>query len=389
MMWPSMVRSLVAALVASAVVVACGPPPKPAGLIRLEKMREQPFTRKIQARDPAGWRESDNYYRMAFDAWQSSDMDEANHATVVATILYRTADAKTRQLQAEDRIAKATQRIEVARERVEYYEKENAKLKERIATLTKELAGVEQARVAALQRLATPKTTGPAHEVVGKFKAAIDEARLALEATAKEVKANLYAAGHFNKAKNLLDRAGHEVDAGDLDSARTTLEEAKKEIAAAREEATPKFKEIEEKKRLAEKRAKLLEAARAIPGVDVRDEPRGVVVVVSDLFTKGRDPVLREERTMALDQVVKLANDFADIHLLIEGHTDASGPKSTREDRSRVYARRTMEYFTERGVDSSRLTIAAYGDTVPLESNRTRAGRAQNRRIEVVFKLRR
>ncbi len=384
----AVVKLLIAALMLAATLAACGPPPKPAGLIRLERLRDQPVTRDVRTRDPSGWRESDSYYRMAHEAWQSSDMDEATDYTLLATIHYETAAANTRKVAAEERSRQATQRLEVARERLAFYQQEETKLKAQVARLTAELAGAQQRRQAAIAAAAARAEAAgrPSEEQLGAVKADIATVQGELTAT-EAVRANELAPAHYNKARNLLGRAHHEVGTGDLVAARATLEEARKEIAAARATATPLFDSAQAKRTATERRARLVAAGQAAAGIDVREEPRGVVLVVGALFGTDSEPTFDEQRVLALDNVGRLAGEFGDLPLLLEGHTDARGAKADREPRSLAYAQAVKAFLAQKGVAADRMAVKGYGDGVPVEQNRTKAGRAQNRRVEVVFLL--
>ena len=384
----TLVRALVPLLLLAALLPACGPPPKPAGLIRLEKLRERPSTADLRTRAPAGWRESDSYYRMAHEAWQSNDMDEATEYTQLATIHYQTSAASARTVAAGERARAAAQRLEVARERLAFYQQETTRLKAEIARLTDDLAGADQRQRAALAAAAAraQAAAGPSAEEVQAVRA--DITTIQGELTASEaVRAHELAPAHYNKARNLLGRAHHEVGAGDLVAARATLEETRKEIEAGRAQATPLFQAGQAKQTAAERRAKLTAAAGGLPGVTVRDEARGVVLVLPALFTTDDEATFEQERALALDHVGRLAGDFADVPIMLEGHTDARGGKAGREPRSEAYAQQVKAYLAQKGVATDRMAVRGYGDTVPIDANRTKAGRAQNRRVEVVFLL--
>lgn len=373
-----------------AVLLGCGPPPKPATLILLEQARVKPFTRIIQTRDPEGWGESDTYYRRAHQAWQANDMDEAQDYIRLAMIRFRIAEANTKCLLAEERISKASGRIEAARERERYYQEEKERLEQGIKRLTTELSTADLAArqaLAMVAKRAREAAQSSTEELVGLREAA-QKAGQALKAT-EEVKAQLYAAGRYNKARNLLGRMDHEIRLGHTKAARATLEEIKEETVAARQEAEPKFEALEARRKAAQQRSRLLDSAQSIPDVEVRDEPRGVVVVVPGLFEKGKQPVMAEGRLLTIDQIGKLMLDFPAIPILLEGHTDSKGPKQARKARSLACAERLRDYLMEHGIDAGRLSVEGYGDTIPFVDKRSAKSQAKNRRAEVIFLLRR
>ena len=69
----------------------------------------------------------------------------------------------------------------------------------------------------------------------------------------------------------------------------------------------------------------------------------------------------------------------------IVGHTDSAGDREHNMDLSRRRAEAVRNYLIGRGIDATRLESKGFGPDAPLESNKTRAGKAKNRRIE--FKL--
>jgi len=73
----------------------------------------------------------------------------------------------------------------------------------------------------------------------------------------------------------------------------------------------------------------------------------------------------------------------------IEGHTDNvpigfSDRFKSNWDLSAARSASVASYITGSGIDQERVTVAGFADTRPLESNDTPAGRAKNRRIEII-----
>ena len=73
-----------------------------------------------------------------------------------------------------------------------------------------------------------------------------------------------------------------------------------------------------------------------------------------------------------------------EITLEVQGHTDSRGSDRHNMRLSDRRANAVRDYLVGQGIESSRLVARGYGETRPLESNRTRAGRAANRRVEFV-----
>lgn len=83
-----------------------------------------------------------------------------------------------------------------------------------------------------------------------------------------------------------------------------------------------------------------------------------------------------------LNDVVKVLQDAPTMKLRIEGHTDAEGADSANMKLSEERAESVRVYIESQGIERSRLKSQGYGETKPIDTNRTPAGRAKNRRVE-------
>ncbi len=89
-----------------------------------------------------------------------------------------------------------------------------------------------------------------------------------------------------------------------------------------------------------------------------------------------------------LDQAAASLKGQPDLRVRIAGHTDSLGSEIYNEKLSMARAKAVREYLqSHQGVDPRRLSAIGYGETQPVASNETEAGRAKNRRVE--FELQR
>jgi outer membrane protein OmpA-like peptidoglycan-associated protein len=86
-----------------------------------------------------------------------------------------------------------------------------------------------------------------------------------------------------------------------------------------------------------------------------------------------------------LTELSKTLNKYQDTNVLIEGHTDSSGDDAYNNKLSDQRANSVEDYLASEGVKSSRLTTKGYGESQPISSNDTEAGRQANRRVEVAI----
>ena len=85
-------------------------------------------------------------------------------------------------------------------------------------------------------------------------------------------------------------------------------------------------------------------------------------------------------------RAVPVLRDNADMRVRIEGHTDSVGPDRYNQLLSLRRAEAVRAYLVSQGIDEIRMTVAGYGESAPLDNNDTRAGRANNRRVEFVIR---
>ncbi|XAH24310.1 OmpA family protein [Xylophilus sp. GW821-FHT01B05] len=93
---------------------------------------------------------------------------------------------------------------------------------------------------------------------------------------------------------------------------------------------------------------------------------------------------LRPDARPAIAQIVALARKHADWRFTIEGHTDASGSEAHNQKLSEDRATAVVEALKTAGVDAARLRPQGFGATKPVAPNDSPAGRATNRRVELV-----
>ena len=98
-------------------------------------------------------------------------------------------------------------------------------------------------------------------------------------------------------------------------------------------------------------------------------------------FDLDKDTIKPRSRPV-LDRAVQVFTDFPAIRTEISGHTDSTGSVAHNRDLSRRRAESVKRYLVEHGIDAARIETRGAGPDEPVDSNRTPAGRARNRRIE-------
>ena len=109
---------------------------------------------------------------------------------------------------------------------------------------------------------------------------------------------------------------------------------------------------------------------------------KAAVIVLHDInfeFDKAR---LTADSKKSLDKVVAGLQGQPSMKLQIDGHTDSTGPAAYNLKLSKQRAASARSYLIEQGIAASRLMSQGYGAGRPAASNKTREGRAANRRVE-------
>lgn len=87
-----------------------------------------------------------------------------------------------------------------------------------------------------------------------------------------------------------------------------------------------------------------------------------------------------------LDDVARVLNQYNQTTVDIVGHADSTGSDSYNQGLSERRASSVAAYLISRNVIRERLYVAGMGERAPIASNDTDAGRAQNRRVEIVIR---
>ena len=120
-------------------------------------------------------------------------------------------------------------------------------------------------------------------------------------------------------------------------------------------------------------------------GKDIRSalDTDGKIITHGILFDTGK-AAIKPESLPTLKKILALLNEDPELNFSIEGHTDNQGGKGINRPLSENRATAVMAWLEGKGIDGSRLKTAGFGDSKPIDSNKTAEGRANNRRVEFV-----
>ena len=128
------------------------------------------------------------------------------------------------------------------------------------------------------------------------------------------------------------------------------------------------------------------ELQQNIPGATVARVGEGIAVTFeSGLLYDFDSDVVRASAAQNLGNLAASLNKYPNTDLLIVGHTDAVGTSDYNQGLSQRRATAAANYLASQGVSAARLRALGRGETEPLATNDTEAGRQLNRRVEIAI----
>jgi outer membrane protein OmpA-like peptidoglycan-associated protein len=119
-------------------------------------------------------------------------------------------------------------------------------------------------------------------------------------------------------------------------------------------------------------------------GVEREGDTLRLVAAESITFDTGAS-VIKPPFRPVLDRVAQSVLNYRGTVLQIQGHTDNVGREDYNQRLSEQRANSVRGYMAQRGVPSTRMQALGYGLSQPVSSNQTAAGRAMNRRVEILI----
>ena len=100
------------------------------------------------------------------------------------------------------------------------------------------------------------------------------------------------------------------------------------------------------------------------------------------LFDLGK-ATIKPQSADVLDNIVKVLNEFKKAKFSVEGYTDSTGNRAKNIKLSEARANSVKDYLVGKGIAADRLSAKGFGPEKPVADNKTKAGREQNRRVEI------
>lgn len=236
----------------------------------------------------------------------------------------------------------------------------------------------EDARIIALQRqeeefVAQQRALAAQRERDALDRAKAEEARakteelrrLEVERARQEA---LKAQSEAEAARAAAENARQTADA-DAQAARQQLQQAQAAVAQSEQEKNAL-------------RDRLREQLNVI--LETRETARGLIVNLSDVLFDTGSATLKPGAREKLAHVAGILSAHPDLHIEIEGHTDNVGSDSYNQGLSERRAASVQTYLLQQKISPSAVDTEGFGESHPVATNDTAAGRQQNRRVELV-----
>ncbi len=224
-----------------------------------------------------------------------------------------------------------------------------------------------------LQALKAEREANLAHrtEVEQQNQAAIADAqrqRQEAEAQSQQLRAQLeqqqqQAAQQVQTAQAELERTRQQAQA-----AQAELERTRQELAQRDAEA---------------RRLRMQQALAKVASTKTSD--RGLIVTLSGIMFDSGKSVVKPGAKRSLTRIADQLKSDNTVKVAVEGHTDNVGATDSNQALSEKRANAVRDFLIDAGVPGDRVTATGLGEKDPIATNKTAAGRQQNRRVELVI----
>ena len=129
-----------------------------------------------------------------------------------------------------------------------------------------------------------------------------------------------------------------------------------------------------------------VEAMFTMSEANVYQQRKNVLISAHGLRFPPGGSELESENFVLLNKIIKAIDVFPNSAIRVSGHTDSTGSDAVNMKLSEERADKVARFLAEvGGIARNRITVYGYGKTRPVASNETVAGRAANRRVEILI----
>ena len=177
-----------------------------------------------------------------------------------------------------------------------------------------------------------------------------------------------------------------EVERAELDRKEVQLDVRQKEAEKARKQAEEAQRQAEAAQRRAQQaQQRIKDLATQLEELEAQQTERGIVLTLKDVLFDFGKAELKSGGRNAVSKVAEFLKEYPERRVLVEGHTDNIGSDAYNQTLSLQRAESVKQALIGFGTDAGRIEIRGFGESHPVATNDTDAGRQRNRRVEIVF----
>ena len=234
--------------------------------------------------------------------------------------------------------------------------------------------GAEDARISTLRKQADERQ---ANAIAARNQAQEQAQQSALQAQQSQLAAE--------QAKAQAAQAAADAKNAAAEKALADAQRQQAELAASQANANAARSAADAQRSAAEvtaTRERLREQLNKV--LQTTETARGLIVNLSDvLFDTGKYS-LKQNTQLSLAKVAVILQAYPSLKLQVEGYTDNVGSDMLNQKLSENRAESVKSFLIAQGTDPNSITSAGYGKSNPVTDNSTAAGRAQNRRVDLI-----
>ncbi|MDP2982950.1 MAG: OmpA family protein [Candidatus Latescibacter sp.] len=131
---------------------------------------------------------------------------------------------------------------------------------------------------------------------------------------------------------------------------------------------------------------KQAEELKKVEGAKVERVGEGIQLTMeSGILFQTNQATLQAQARQNIQKIAEVLKKYPETDIVVAGHTDSDGAEDYNQKLSERRAQSVTDYLKNLGVSDARLKMVGYGETQPVASNDTAAGKQANRRVEVAI----